>query len=175
VIQQTNPHTHHTPEGTNQMTDFYGTPVSACIPGDRTHEFRLPLDRSTIPARTQKALQAVEAARKAVADASGRKEQADANEALRAAVGDLYDRASSTSRADLEHHREGYAYAQARFERAMGEGRAALQLLADHAQQAANPAGVGFPREKGGDSPTVMRLRVITDALTNMPAVPELG
>jgi hypothetical protein len=157
------------------VTDFNGTPVSACIPGDRTHEFRLPLDRTTIPARTQTALQAVEDARKAVADASGRKEQADANEALRAAVGDLYDRASSTSRADREHHREGFAYGAAKLARALADAQAALQLMADHLQQYDNPSGVGFKANSRDKSPAVMRLHLIGDALGTMPAVPELG
>jgi hypothetical protein len=157
------------------VTDFNGTTVSACIPGDRTHEFRLPLDRSTIPPRTQKSLQAVEDARKAVADASGRKEQADANDALRAAVGDLYDRASSTSRADREHHHEGYAYGAAKLARALADAQAALQLMADHVQQYDNPSGVGFKTNSRDKSPAVMRLHLIADALDTLPSSPELG
>ncbi len=51
--------------------------------------------------------------------------------AVQAAVHDLYDRASSTSRADREHHREGYADAAASFSWVIGEAQAALQLLAD--------------------------------------------
>lgn len=156
------------------MIDFKGTPMGANVPGDRTHEFRLPLDRSTVPPKTMTALEAVQAAAKAVGEARSTKAQQAANDALRDAVGDVYDRASSTSRADREHHQEGYAYAAAKFSRAMGEAEAALQLLADHAQQYDNPVGVGFNADHRDNSSAVVQLHVIADALKSVPAVPEL-
>ncbi|MFI5684657.1 hypothetical protein [Streptomyces sp. NPDC051636] len=156
-------------------TDFHGTPAEACVPGDRTHHFRMPRDRSTVPPKTLAALDAVQEAVKTASTANSPKAQREAGEAVRTAVGDLYDRAESTSRADAEHHREGYAYARARFTRALGEAQAALQAMADHAQQYANPAGVGFPADPQAKSPTVVQLHLIDDALVNMPTAPELG
>jgi len=155
-------------------TDFAGSPVSALVPGDREHRFRLPLDRASMPPKTLDALDAVQQATKAAADASTPKARQAASEAVRGAVADLYDRASSTSRADREHHREGFAYAAAKFDRAVGEAQAALQLLADHAQQHANPGGIGFPEDMRASSPAVMQLRLLADSFKSMPAVPEL-
>jgi len=157
------------------VTDFKGTPMGATVPGDRTHEFRLPLDRSTMPPKTLAALDAVQEAVKTASSARSHKAQQEAGDAVRSAVGDLYDRAASTSRADREHHQEGYAYASAKFARAVGEAQAALQAMADHAQQADNPTGVGFKADHRANSPALVQLRLIADALTSLPAVPELG
>jgi hypothetical protein len=156
------------------MIDFNGSPVSAMVPGDREHRFRLPLDRASVPPKTLAALDAVQGATKAAADAHTPKAQQAAGDVVRAAVGDLYDRAASTSRADREHHREGYAYAAAKYDRAMGEAQAALQLLADHAQQYDNPVGVGFIEDSRAKSQTVVHLHLVADALKNMPTLPEL-
>jgi hypothetical protein len=156
------------------MIDFNGSTVSAMVPGDREHRFRLPADRSTMPPKTLAALEAVQEAVKATAAARSHKAQQEAGDQVRAAVGDLYDRAASTSRADQEHHREGYSYAASKFSRAMGEAEAALQLLADHAQQFDNPGGVGFKADHRDNSPTVVQLHLIADALRTMPAAPEL-
>jgi uncharacterized membrane protein YqiK len=162
------------------VTDFNGSAFQAVIPGDRAHHFVLPLDRSTVPPKTLAAVEAVEKAVKAAATTREKKPhdlnaQRAAADAVRTAVHDLYDRAASTSRADRQHHEENYAYATAKFTRAIGEAQAALQMLADHALQADNPGGVGFKANERSTSPTVSRLRVIADTLTNMPAVPELG
>lgn len=155
--------------------DFKGSPFGASVAGDRMHEFRMPLDRTTVPAKTLKALEAVQEAVKGTEKAHGPKAQQEASDALRAAVGDLYDRAASTSRSDREQHREGFAYASAKFARAMGEAEAALQSMADHAQQFDNPTGVGFKVDHRDNSRAVMQLHLIADALKNMPAAPELG
>lgn len=156
-------------------TDFNGSTISAMVPGDREHRFRLPLNHSSVPPKTLAALEAVQDAVKATAGARNHKAQQEAADVVRSAVGDLYDRAASTSRADQEHHREGYSYAAAKFSRALGEAEAALQLLADHAQQFDNPVGVGFKADHRDNSPTVVQLHLLADALKNMPAVPELG
>lgn len=155
-------------------TDFNGSTISAMVPGDREHRFRLPLIHSSVPPKTLAALEAVQDAVKATAGARSHKAQQEAADVVRSAVGDLYDRAASTSRADQEHHREGYAYAAAKFSRAIGEAEAALQLLADHAQQYANPVGVGFPEDRRAASAAVAQLHVVADVLGNLPAVPEL-
>lgn len=154
--------------------DFNGSTVTALVPGDREHRFRLPLDTASMPPKTLDALGTVQQATKGAADARTPKAQREATEAVQAAVQDLYDRASSTSRADREHHREGYAYAAAKFDRAVSEARVALQLLADHAQQYGNPGGIGFPEDMRATSPAVMQLRLLADSFKSMPAVPEL-
>lgn len=154
--------------------DFNGSTVAALVPGDREYQFRLPRDTASMPPKTLAALDAVQQATKGAADARTPKAQREAAEAVQAAVHDLYDRASSTSRADREHHREGYAYAAAKFSRAIGEAQAALQLLADHAQQHANPGGVGFLEDSRAKSPAVMQLHLLADSFKSMPAVPEL-
>ncbi|KAB1149236.1 hypothetical protein F7R91_05615 [Streptomyces luteolifulvus] len=157
------------------MIDFNGSPQSASVAGDRTHDFRLPLDRTTIPPKTLAALEAVQDAVRATAGARGAKAQQEASDALRDAVGDLYDRASSTSRADRQHHEEGYAYAAAKFKRALGDVEAAVQAMADHAQQADNPSGVGFKPDARDRSTTTVQLHLLADALKNMPTAPELA
>lgn len=155
--------------------DFNGSPQSASVAGDREHVFRMPLDRTTVPAKTLKALEAVQEAVKGTEKAHGPKAQQQAADAVRDAVGDLYDRASSTSRADRQLHEEGFAYSAAKFKRAIEDAEAALQGMADHAQQADNPVGVGFKADAREKSATVVQLHLIADVLKNMPAVPELG
>ncbi|MFF1743525.1 hypothetical protein [Streptomyces mirabilis] len=154
--------------------DFNGSPFAANVAGDREHRFRLPRDTASVPPKTLAALDAVQQAVKATTDATTPKARQAASEAVRAAIGDLYDRAASTSRADREHHREGYAYAAAKFSRAMGEAESALQLLADHAQQYGNGVGIGFAEDMRANSPAVLQLRLLADAFKSMPAVPEL-
>ncbi|MHC3471221.1 hypothetical protein ACYF6T_21340 [Streptomyces sp. 7R007] len=144
--------------------DFNGVIVSACVPGDRTHEFRLPRDRSRVPAKTLEVLNAMEAAAEKERQAKTPAARRDAAEALRGAVHDVYDRASSTTRADRETHLEGYAYGAAKLARALGEAEAALQLMADHAQQFDNPVGVGFPADRRR-SKAVMQLQLIAETL----------
>jgi hypothetical protein len=157
------------------VIDFNGSPTGATVAGDRHHEFRMPRDRATVPPKTLAALTAVEDAVDAASKATTPKAKQQATDAVRAAVGDLYDRAASTSRADREHHHEGYAYGAAKLARALADAQAALQLMADHAQQYDNPSGVGFKANSRDKSPTVMRLHLISEALGNMPAAPELG
>ena len=154
--------------------DFNGAPFVASVAGDREHGWRLPLDRSRVPVKTQEALHGVQKALDAGAKAKTQAAKQEASEALRAAVGDVYDRAAATSRADRETHREQYAYGAAKLARALEDAQTALQLMADHAQQYANPAGVGFPTA-GSNSPAVMNLRLVSETIANLPAVPELG
>lgn len=161
------------------MTDFNGSPAGALVHGDRTHTFVLPLDRSTVPAKTGEALDVLEEALKSEGSIRSKKPNDHAahqaaNEAVRDAVHYVYDTAAATSRARAEHHREGYNYASAKFIRAIAEAQAALQLLADHMQQADNPVGVGFKEDRRANSPAVLQLHVLADTLRNMPAVPEL-
>lgn len=154
--------------------DFNGTPVSANVAGDREHRFFLPHDQSTVPPKTLTALAAVQEAVSTEAKAKTPAAKREATDALRAAVGDLYDRASSTSRAAREYHREGYSYGAAKLARALGEAEAALQLMADHAQQYDNPVGVGFAADRRDRSKAVMQLHLIADTLGSLPAVAEL-
>ncbi|MFJ9376824.1 hypothetical protein [Streptomyces sp. NPDC101455] len=154
--------------------DFNGSTLSACVPGDRTHEWRLPTDRSRIPARTQEALNAVEEATEAQRKAKTPAAKSDVAEALRTTVHDLYDRAASTNRADRETHREGYGYGAAKLARALGDVEAALQLMADHAAQYDNGTGIGFPLDRNVRTKPVMQLRLIADTISNLPAPLDL-
>lgn len=162
------------------MTDFNGTPFEAVVNGDRAYRFVLPVDRGTVPPKMLEALEMVEKARKGETSVRSKKPndhaaQLAANEAVRDAVHYVHDTAAATSRASAEHHAEGYAYASAKFTRAIGEAQAALQQLADHLQQVDNPAGVGFKDDRRANSPAVLQLHVLADTFKNMPAVPELG
>ena len=153
--------------------DFNGTIVSACVAGDRTHEFRLPLDRSRVPAATLETLNAMEAAADKERKAKTPTGRQEAAEALREAVHDVYDRAASTSRKDRDTHQEGYAYGVAKLARALGEAQAALQLMADHAQQYDNGTGVGFKLDRRR-SKAVMQIQLIADTLSSAPSPLDL-
>ncbi|MER6557232.1 hypothetical protein ABT300_05605 [Streptomyces sp. NPDC001027] len=162
------------------MIDFNGSPLEVLIPGDRTHHFVLPLDRSALPAKTLKAIEQLETARddeSAVRSkkANDRAALDKAQDAVKDALNGVYDTAAATSRGSAEHHREQAAYATARFGRAISEAQGALQAVVDHARQAENPGGVGFPSDPRLTSPTVQQLRVITEALANLPAIPEVA
>lgn len=152
------------------MIDFHGTTIEACVPGDRTHHFRLPVNRDTVPPKTLAALEAVQGAVKASGSARGHKAQLEAGDAVRSAVAGLYEQAMSTSRADCEQHREGYEKAAARYRRALEEAEEALQVMADHAQQHDNPTGVGFPEDRRAKSQAVAQLHLVVDALAHLPA-----
>ncbi|MFC4500663.1 MULTISPECIES: hypothetical protein [Streptomyces] len=154
--------------------DFNGTPVSANVAGDREHHFLLPRDQSTIPPKTLAALTAMQDAVDAAAKATTPKARQDAADNIRTAVGDLYDRAASTSRADREHRHEGYGYGAAKLARALDEVQTAVQLMADHAQQYDNPVGIGFRADRRDRSKAVMQLQLIADTLANLPAVADL-
>ncbi|MEV5792677.1 hypothetical protein [Streptomyces sp. NPDC052192] len=161
------------------MVDFNGTTVEALVPGECTHVFVLPHDRTTVPEKTLTALAAAEKAVQVAAEVRTKKAQdftaqLDAGDKVRAAVADVYDRASSTQQTDRRQHEEAYAYASAKFGRALAEAEAALQQLADHAQQVDNPANIGFKAHDRSSSPVVGRLRLIADTLRSMPSVPEL-
>ncbi|MFI6856509.1 hypothetical protein [Streptomyces sp. NPDC050416] len=150
--------------------DFNGATVAALVPGDREYRFRLPHNTDTVPPKTMEAIAEVQEATKAAASARSYKAQQEAGAAVREAVGRLFDRAASTSQADAQHHREGYAYAQARYTRALGEAEAALQAMADHAQQYDNGTGIGFPEDPRGKSQAVAQLHLVADALQHLPA-----
>jgi hypothetical protein len=154
--------------------DFNGTPVSANVAGDREHRFMIPRDRSTIPPKTLEALTAMREAVDAAARETTPKARQEAADNIRAAVGDAYDRAASTSRADREHHREGYGYGAAKLARALAEVQAAVQLMADHAQQYDNAVGIGFRADRRDRSKAVMQLQLIADTLGNLPSAADL-
>ncbi|WP_328441746.1 hypothetical protein OHA71_42775 [Streptomyces sp. NBC_00444] len=147
--------------------DFNGVPFEVSVPGDRAHRFVLPRNRGTLPPKPLKAFEVLETARE---EASvGRKKGNDL-----AALNGVYDTGAATSRAAVEHHREQHTYATARFGRAVGDAQAAPQGVIDHARQAENVGGVGFPSGVRPYPPAMMRLRVLAEALGQLPAVPEL-
>lgn len=154
--------------------DFNGCAVSANVPGDHEHRFVMPRDRSTVPPKTLAALTVVEEAVTAAGKATNHEARLKAGDVVRAAVSDLYDRASSTTRADREFHSEAYAYGAAKLARAWGEVQAALQLMADHAGQYSNPVGIGFPADLRDRSKPVMRMHSIAETVRSLPIMPEL-
>ncbi|WP_328845464.1 hypothetical protein [Streptomyces sp. NBC_00258] len=157
------------------MIDFKGNTTTVVIPGDRGHQFTLPPNRDTMPAKTatalDKLLQARDAERhlKGNAGAAAKREAADT---VQAALTDLYDVAAATAVSARQHHQEGYSYATAKFNRAIAEAEAALQLLADHAAQYANPSGIGIVA-KSSTKP-IVSLRLIAGALDALVAVPPI-
>ena len=75
---------------------------------------------------------------------------------------------------DREHHREGYGYGAAKLARALAEVQAAVQLMADHAQQYDNAVGIGFRADRRDRSKAVMQLQLIADTLGNLPSAADL-
>jgi hypothetical protein len=150
--------------------DFHGTPIEACVPGDRTHRFRLPVNRDIMPPKTLAALEAVQEAVKASAKAREYKAQLKAGDAVREAVAGLYEQAMSTSSADSAAFRQGYEKAAARYRRALEEAEEALQEMVDYAQLHDNPAGIGFPEDPRSKSQAAAQLHLVADALQHLPA-----
>ncbi|MGW3846891.1 hypothetical protein [Streptomyces fagopyri] len=160
--------------------DFNGVPAEYSVNGDRVHRFQLPRDRGALPEKVAAALGRADAAREAEVkafkrDGNDHNAHRSANEKVGAAVGDLYDVASATSRARRERHIEEFNYGAAKFARAMGEAEKALQVMADHAQQAVNGTGVGISADASKGSKTVTGLRYLVDQMAALPAVPALA
>lgn len=160
--------------------DFNGTAVGYTVNGRSTYSFELPRDRATLPVKVASALAKADAAVAAEREVYGKDGndhvgQRAANEKTGAAVDDVYDVAASTSRARREHHLEGFGYAAAKLSRALGEAERALQGMADHAQQAVNPSGVGFSREASKGAKTVVQLRFLVEQMAALPSVPALS
>lgn len=161
------------------MIDFNGNVVSYTVNGRATYEFTLPRDRSTLPEKVTASLgradAALDAERKAhKKDGNDHHAHRAANEKLGAAVDDVYDVASASSRARREWHLEGYNYASAKLARALGEAERALQTMADHSQQAVNPTGVGISRDASKAAKVVVQLRFYAEQLAALPSVPSL-
>src|SRR4051812_28800516 len=102
--------------------DFNGSPVGYNIHGRATYEFTLPRDRSALPEKVAAALDRADAARAAEVkahqkDGNDHASHRAANEKLEAAVDDVYDVASASSRARREHHIEEFNYASAKLSR----------------------------------------------------------
>lgn len=158
--------------------DFKGRPYSVVIPGDRAHDFAIPLNRATMPPQISEALDALQAAHEAEqttakAKPNNHKVNQAARDATRAALNHLYDTAAATSVSSRQHHQEGYAYAASKLNRALDEAEAALQLLIDHASQYANPIGVGLdPRTR---AKSVTTLRFLATQITDRVAVPDIN
>jgi hypothetical protein len=160
------------------MITFKGVPVTVVIAGDRGHDFMLPHNRGTMPAKTSEALDALLTAQQAeqtISRKKGADRQAwqDASESTRAALADLYDRASSTTVSRRQHHEEAYAFAASKLARALGDAETAVQLLADHAGQYVHPVGVGI--DPASRAKSIAGLRVLAQALDTFPPVPDLN
>ncbi|MEU6703879.1 hypothetical protein [Streptomyces wuyuanensis] len=162
---------------------FNGQPIGITPPLHATHDIEIPHDRSTLPPRILEALDAAltaqEAHRKAFAKKSdNRAAIEETGQALTQAWNHLQDLAHSTTETSKQHHREAYAYAARRLERALEEAKAAVHLLGTHAllhDTAANaPGRIGIDRKSR--TKAVAKLRCLAsdlDTLAPAPAIDE--
>lgn len=160
---------------------FNGTGIQITPPQQSPHSIELPHDRSTLPPRILEALdQAITAEDKHRKTCAAKKTDRAAIEQtgddLTAAWNHLTDTAFATAEANKQHHREQYAYAARKLERAITEAQAAVQLLGTHAHlydTAANdPARIGIDRVT--KSKAVGVLHCLQDELTTLAAVPNI-
>lgn len=159
---------------------FRGSNVSITPPLHGTHSIELPHDRTALPPRVLEALEDALTAdatyREINAKKSSKQARDEAGEALTAAWLHLEDVAASTSETSQNHHREAYAYAERRLQRALGEAQAAVQALGTHASlydtAATAPATIGLNRKT--NSKAVAVLRCIQDELNNLSAAPPI-
>lgn len=159
---------------------FRGSNVGITPPLHGTHSIEVPHDRSTLPPRVLEALEAALAAEAAYKSATSKKTSKqtrdEAGEALTAAWLHLEDVAASTSETSKQHHREAFAYAERRLQRALDEAQAAVQALGIHAMlydtAATAPATIGLNRKT--HSKAVAVLRCLQDELNSFSAVPPI-
>ncbi|MEU6244826.1 hypothetical protein [Streptomyces sp. NPDC047024] len=159
------------------MLDIKGMPRSFSVAGDRLHEFAMPRDLSLLPPKVAKAFEAVLAASGAVQKAVGKSvsTRAEANEALRDSLAELYDVASATSKAAREQHSEAFEYGVRRYARAIEDAKTALQMIVTAGQlhdMAENGCAVGLnPQAK---TKAVLVARTLYSSIEALPAVPAL-
>ncbi|MEV3846889.1 hypothetical protein AB0J30_08865 [Streptomyces microflavus] len=156
---------------------FKGESFGIVIAGDRGHNFMLPADPTTMPPKISEAFNAALDAQKNEQTVDRRKSsdhqaKADAREGTRQALNNLYDVAAASASSRRDFHQEGYALAALKLGRALAEAEAAIQTLACHAQQNANPSGVGINPTQSNK--TIATLRAIADDLATLTPVPAL-
>ncbi|MEW1580871.1 hypothetical protein AB0407_22555 [Streptomyces microflavus] len=156
---------------------FKGESIGIVIAGDRSHDFMLPADPTTMPPKISEALNATLDAQKNEQAADRKKNsdhqaKADAREGTKQALNNLYDVAAVSAGSRRDFHQEGYTLASLRLARALAEADAAIQTLACHAQQAANPSGVGINPTQSNK--TIATLRALADDLATLTPVPAL-
>lgn len=162
------------------MIDAKGTPYSFNISGDREHSFAMPRDMGMLPPKVAEAYEKVVAAQKAEAKSSAKNANnfvamKEANDTVRAALGELYDTAAATSQAARQQYGEAFEYGVRRYVRALADAQSALQDIATAAalyDQAAHGHGVGL--NPASTTKSVMVARVLSESLETLPAVPEL-
>lgn len=162
------------------MIDTKGTPHSFNISGDREHPFAMPRDLGMLPPKVAEAYEKVVAAQKAEAKDSAKNAtnfvaMKEANDAVRAALGELYDVAASTSQAARQQYAEAFEYGVRRYVRAVAEAQSALQDVATAAalyDQATHGHAVGL--NPASTTKSVMTARVLSESLETLPAVPGL-
>lgn len=162
------------------MITLKGQSVSFNIAGDRAHTFEVPTDRSQLHDKVAAALAAVEEARTAEQKVmtkrpNDRAGQLEANEAVKSAVGELYDVASVNAAATREHATERYDLAARRYSRAIEQAKAALQDAATAAQihhHAAHSHGVGI--DFRANSRAVVTAHDLSDRLDKQAALPAI-
>ncbi|MGW6261356.1 hypothetical protein [Streptomyces sp. NPDC055085] len=162
------------------MIDYKGVPYSVNISGDREHPFAMPRDLGVLSPKVAAAYEKVVAAQKAEAKDSAKNANnfvamKDANDAVHAALGELYDVAASTSQAARQQYAEVYEYGVRRYVRAIADAQSALQDIATAAalnDQAAHGHGVGL--NPVSTMKSVMTARVLSESLETLPAIPAL-
>lgn len=157
-----------------------GTTRTFVVAGDRAHEFTVPLDRDQLHPKVLKALDALQAAGDAEQKVmrekrSDRAAMADANDAIRDAVDNLYDVAGANARPTREHAAEQYDMAARRYARAIEQAQGALQSAVTAAQVfdlAAGGHAVGISdKSRALAVTTAHMLSQQIDALVALPAV----
>ncbi|QFZ74001.1 hypothetical protein GFH48_12765 [Streptomyces fagopyri] len=162
------------------MIDVKGTPWAVNISGDREHPFAMPRDLAMLPPKVAAAYEKVVAAQKAEAKGPAKNgnnfvAMKETNDAVRAALGELYDVAASTSQAARQQYAEAFEYGVRRYVRALADAQSALQDVATAAalyDQAAHGHGVGL--NPVSTMKAAMTARSLSESLESLPAVPEL-
>lgn len=153
--------------------DFLGELRDVPTPGDRahsTHRFRLPLDRTAMPAATLAALDAATAASDARQAAIPDSARQTTDAELAAAMECLWRQTLGTRVQDRETNVREYSAALTRYEAALTEAAAALQVAADHAQLHASPHGAGFPEQVAPATQVIAQLQQVANALAHLPS-----
>lgn len=162
------------------MISLKGTTSTFIVPGDRGHEFTVPLDRGLLHPKVAKAFGALEVARDAHQKVAQEKRgdraaQAEANEQVKAAVHGLYDQAGASAKATREHAAEQYEMAVRQYVRAIEAAQAALQTAASAAQvydQAAAGHAIGI--NPVSRARAVMTAHVVSGQLEALPPLPAI-
>ncbi|MBY8879749.1 hypothetical protein [Actinacidiphila acidipaludis] len=161
------------------MIDIKGQPLAFSIAGDRQHSFMLPADRTVIPEPVAKALTKATTVRdKNAKDAAKTTHnyaaRAEANQALKDALGDVYEAAAAGASAACDQYQAAYDHGARRYARALAEAQEALQQMATARQmwsQAKHGHGVGLDTAA---NPGIALLHGLGEELSRLPQLPAI-